>query len=152
MWLRFASCGAAVLFLAASARADDWAERAKLDGTWQSSTEGKDAGSVWTLQDKDTTMLVTETRNGEKLLEIDCNTEGKECTGKRSGKTVKVTLYYSGPGLVEIETRGSEVVRRRFDASGAGGTLRIDTTPMSPPGKAETIELKRLTATAAAAR
>jgi hypothetical protein len=148
MWLRFAACSATLLFLTVTVRADDWAERAKLDGSWQAPAVGKDPGSVWTFQDKDTTLLVTETRNGEKLLEIDCNTEGKECSARRSGKTVKVSLFYNGPKLVEIETRGNDVVRRRFDASGTGGMLRIEVMPMSPPGKAETIELKRLTSSA----
>lgn len=150
MRLYFAACGAALLLFTIQARADDWAERAKLDGAWQAPGDGKDGGSVWTIKDTDTALQVTETLNGEKVFEVDCNTDGKECAAKRSGKTVKVSMYYSGPMLVEIETRGNDVVRRRFDASGANGTLRIETMPMSPPGKAETIELKRLGAATAA--
>ncbi len=150
MWLRFAACGAALVFLGAAASADDWSDRAKLDGSWQAPAEGKDGGSVWTFEDKETTLLVTETRNGDKVLAVNCNTDGKECSAKRAGKNVKVSLFYSGPALIEIETHGNDVVKRRFDASGADGVLRVQVTPMTPPGKSETMEMKRLTATAAA--
>ncbi len=143
MWLRFAACGAMLLLVAGSAPADEVADRAKLLGSWQSPA-GHDGDSIWTLEAKGEAIRLSETRQGETLLEFECVAAGKECEAKESGRKAKVSLWFNGPKLVVMETRGSDVIERRFLVAGAGDTLHIEVLQVAPPGKTETLELKRL--------
>src|ERR1700680_4709132 len=50
----------------------------------------------------------------QKLSEIECKPTGAECEGTASGKKAKVTMYFNGPTLVQLETVGSDVIKRQF--------------------------------------
>jgi len=147
MWLRFAVGGAMLLLLAGSAPADEVADRAKLLGAWQSAA-GKDGDAIWTLEAKGEAIRLSETRQGETLLEFECVAAGKECEAKVSGRKAKVSLWFNGSKLVVMETRGSDVVERRFQVAGEGDTLQVQILQVAPPGKPEMLELKRLQAAA----
>ncbi len=120
-------------------------ERTKLAGSWQ---EGSgDSGKTWTLRESGDEMQVSETAKGEKLIEFHCNTIGRECAVKDGGKHIKVSMWFNGPKLVVMETRGSEVLKRRFGVSGDGGAMEMEVIPIAPAGKPETIALKRIETT-----
>jgi len=76
---------------------------------------------------------------------------GRECEGKDAGREAKISLWFSGPKLVQLETRGSEVVKRRFAASQPGDSMEIEVIPIVPDGKKQVLKLKRLHPTTAAA-
>jgi len=76
-------------------------------------------------------------------VEFQCNTVGKECSEKHG----KVSMWFNGPKLVVMETRGSDVVKRRFEASADGGALEMEVIPIAPSGKTEKVALKRVTST-----
>ncbi len=132
------------LALAVSAFADTEASRAKLIGSWQVQ-EASAAGpaTVWSLEHVGDGIRLTESKEGQTVSELECNTVGKECTVKDSGHKVKVSMWYNGPKLVEIETRGSEVVKRRFSVAESGDNMEMELIPITPSGKAETFHLKR---------
>jgi hypothetical protein len=69
---------------------------------------------------------------------------GKECEVKDAGRKVKVTLFFNGPKLVVLETRGDEVVKKRFGAVETGDTLELEVIPVAPDGKTETVHFKRV--------
>ena len=69
---------------------------------------------------------------------------GRECEIKDSGRQAKVSMWFSGPKLVELETKGSEVVKRRFALSGQGDTMELEVIPIVPVGRSETKLLKRI--------
>ena len=125
--------------------ADENADRARLAGAWQVQNEaGTPSASVWVLDEKNDSMHITNMKGDRKLAEFECNTVGHECEIEDSGRHAKVSLWFSGPKLVELETRGDEVVKRRFAVSGQADTLELELIPVVPTGRTETMQLKRL--------
>ncbi len=48
-----------------------------------------------------------------------------------------------GPKLVEMETTGTQVVKRRFTVTGNGDTMDLQNYLLVPDGQAETTHFKR---------
>jgi hypothetical protein len=128
------------LLLTGSAFAADNALRAKLTGKWQQS-DGN--GETWTLKDSGGSMHLTNSSQKETIAEFDCNTLGKECAIKHAGLKSTVSLWFNGAKLVELETTGNQVVKRRFAVTGDGDTMDLETIPISPSGQGETTHFKR---------
>jgi hypothetical protein len=57
-----------------------------------------------------------------------------------------VSVWFSGPKLVELETKGSEVIKRRFQVAGQGDTMQLEVISIVPDGRTETKMLKRVEA------
>jgi hypothetical protein len=135
--------GLAVLMFGVAALADD-TERAKLMGAWESES-GTDHGSsvIWLLEAKGGVLHIANLQGSQKLAEFECDTNGKECATKVSGRAAKISLWFNGPKLVELETKGSEVVKRRFAISGAGEEMDVEIIPIVSESKAETVHFKR---------
>jgi hypothetical protein len=59
-----------------------------------------------------------------------------------------VSLWFNGPKLVELETRGSEVVKRRFEiisqGDGANEVMEMELIPIVPSEKTQTFRYKRV--------
>ena len=117
--------------------AADEADRAKLLGIWQS-PDSKDA---WLIEGKGASLHITLSQGPQKVIEFQCNTEGKECEGKDSGHKATATLYYNGGKLIQIETKGEAVVKRRFGV--ADEVLEVETMPLAPAGQAEKVKFTR---------
>jgi hypothetical protein len=146
-WMGLA-CGAIVL--AAGALAADGTGRANISGEWQQATAaGKDSGEAWVLDSKPDAIHVTQLQNGQRVAEYDCNTLGRECDVKGSGRHAKVSFYFNGPKLVQLETRGSEVVKRRFSVADQGNSMEVETMPIQPAGKPAVQQFKRVPVSAA---
>jgi len=127
----------AALLVTVTTWADDRADRARLSGRWQTESD------VWSLDNKGDAMHVTHSNGSQTIAEFECNTLGSECEVKDSGKSAKVSLWYSGPKLVVLETKGSEVVKRRFSAP-QPDMLDMEVIRVVPEGKPETLHLKRV--------
>jgi hypothetical protein len=134
-----------LLLLAGSAAAADDAVRAKLTGKWEQSDGSGETKSTWTLKELGDSIHVTQSNARGTIVEFDCNTGGKECEIKRAGHKSKVSLWFNGPKLVEMETSGTEVVKRRFAVTGNGETMDLETIPLVPTGQTETTHFKRTT-------
>ena len=147
MWLRLALVGSLLGFVTAGALADESADRAKLAGTWQPKAGEKSDYGTWTLADDNGSIRITQESNGQKLAQYECNTMGKECAVKESGHAAKVSMWYNGPKLVEMCTRGNEVVKRRFQVTD-GDVLELEVIPIAPAGKSEVIHMGRVQASA----
>ena len=88
----------------------------------------------------------SDTQNVENF---ECNTDGKECSIKHSGHSSKVSIWFNGSKMVELETTGSQVVKRRFSVTGNGDTMELETIPVVPGGSPEVTRFKRASAVAA---
>jgi hypothetical protein len=141
MILRIAALGA--LLMVGRGLADDEASRAKLMGSWQLADGNKDS-PVWTIQEKGDTLHISNSAGGRVLAEFDCDSFGHECTIKDGGRTAKVALWYSGPKLVEMETKGDNVWRRNFGVTGEGDTLDVEVAQIAPVTKTEVQHFKRI--------
>lgn len=135
------------LLLASSAFADDNSIHIKLLGKWQQS-DG-DAKSAWELKGAGDSMHVTNSSGAQTVADFDCNTVGKECAIEDGGRHSRVTMWFNGSKLVEMETRGSQVVKRRFSISSDTDSMELETIPIVPPGKSETAHFKRVSAATA---
>ena len=106
-----------LLLLAVSAFADDRADRAKLIGVWESPGNGGKNG-VWTISAGVDTLHITYMEGGQKLADFECNTAGRDCKAKAFGHDSTISMYFNGPKLVQMETRGAEVLKRMFSDGG----------------------------------
>ena len=139
--MQLRSVFAALLLFSAAVFAEDYADTSKLAGTFDLDGAGK---TTWKLAAIDDGVHFTYVRGGQKVADFDCNTTGKECAVKIDGKAVKVSVYFNGPRLVMLETRGDNVTKWRFGALAAGQELEVESTPITGSGKAETLRFKRI--------
>jgi hypothetical protein len=123
---------------------DDAADRALLAGNWAAdSAGGNDSTESWTITEDREQMNINHSRSGDESV-VECNTVGRECQLKDSGREIRISMWFNGPKLVQMETRGSDVVKRRFRATEGGQTLEVETIPIVPTGKAEITRFKRI--------
>ena len=146
MFRPLAAAGGLVFVLAAAVLGDDSADRDKLIGKWQQSSGDRGGGEVWSLETVGDSLRMTHSL-GQKTDEFSCNIMGHDCEVKLSGKRAKVSLWFNGGMLVELETRGAEVLKRRFKATG-DDALQIETIPINPGGKPEMDRFKRVSVSA----
>jgi hypothetical protein len=144
MMFRMAVLGSILCFAAVSVLADEAADRAKLAGKWQLKAGEKNDFGTWALEDNDGSIRITQESNGQRIAEYECNTLGRECNIKEAGHAAKVSMWFNGPRLVELRTRGSEVVKRRFHVTGDGEMMEMEVIPIAPGGKSEVIHMSRL--------
>lgn len=119
-----------------------------VSGSWEM-RDDSGGRTAWTFQAKDDTIHVAEIDRGQTVAEFDCNTLGKDCKVKRNGRQATISMWYSGPALVELTTQGSTVVKRRFLPSAKGDSMQVEVIPVVPAGKTETMTLVRKDAEAA---
>ncbi|MGD0618609.1 MAG: hypothetical protein ABSB67_13195 [Bryobacteraceae bacterium] len=123
-------CG--FLIAAAALAQDD--DRPDLSGKWQINQAKGGSGGTLNIEAKDDSLHYSEAaRNGE-TVEFDCTTDGKECNMTDGGRKAKVSVWYNGGSLVMLETKGNDVVKRRFTLTNAS-TLEMEVIPIVPPGK-----------------
>ena len=97
---------------------------------------------------KSGSVKIAELKGDQKLVEFECNTVGRDCEFKDGDKNVSVSFWFNGPKLVEFQTKGSNIVKRRFTVTDGGDALEVEIIPISSGAKAETLHLRRV-ATAA---
>jgi hypothetical protein len=133
----------AALLLWVPLLADDASARAQLIGSWQQQDASGKGIFVWVVETKGNALRITNSQGDLKLSEIECR-PGAECEGTASGKKSKVTMYFSGPTLVQLETVGSDVIKRQFIVREPPDMMEIEVIPIIGSAKAETLHLKRM--------
>ena len=134
----------AALLLWVPVLADDASARAQLIGSWQQQDASGKGISVWVVETKGNALRITNSQGDQKLSEIECRPSGAECEGTASGKKTKVTMYFNGPTLVQLETEGSDVIKRQFTVKEQPDTMEIEVSPIIGNVKSETLHLKRM--------
>ena len=130
-----------MILLATIASAEDGDTRANLIGNWQADSA---ADGSWNLETKGTDMLrVTYSVANQKPVQYECVVTGKECQIKDAGKSAKISMWFNGGKLIALETKGDEVVKRRFSVGEKGDTLEIEVFPITPSGATQTLHFKR---------
>jgi hypothetical protein len=124
--------------------ADDVSDRAKLLGSWQRQDDSGKEVAVWVLEMKGDALHITVSVGGQKVSEIECAPKGAECEGAVKGVKTSVRMYYDGPALVQFETRGEDVTKRRLVVTGQPEMMEIEVMPIVGTDKAETMHLKRI--------
>ena len=77
-----------------------------------------------------------------------------QCHDQEAGSTAEARLaptrqtnYYNGPTLVELETVGSDVVKRQFTVTEQPDMMEIAVMAITGNAKSETLHLKRMPST-----
>jgi len=124
-------------------------DRGSLVGTWESQSGGDTGGrATWVLEEKGEIWHIAYSEGNQKPAEFDCAADGRECTVKESGHAAKISLWFSGPMLVELETKGSEVIKRRFAIAERGDEMNVEVIPVVSKVKPATLHFKRTNLTA----
>ena len=133
-----------LLSLGAAAPADDQSDRQKLIGSWElQGTAENTSSSSWSFSPAKDSIRVTQREGGNKVADFACGTAGTSCEVKTAGKKATVSMWFNGPRLVEMETKGSDVVKRRFKILPQGDVMEMEVIPIVPSGKTETFQFKR---------
>lgn len=122
------------------AQADDQAaERASLVGSWV-----QNGGSrAWIIDNAPDGLHVTQIEGSGPIADFRCNTEGQSCDVKIACHKASVSMYYNGPALVQLETKGDLVIKRRFSVLPSGNSMKVEVTPMTGRIQTEDLEFER---------
>lgn len=131
-----------------SVLADDAPARARLIGSWQQQDDSGKVISVWVVETKGDSLHIANSQGDQTLFEIVCKPTGAECEGTSSGKKAKVMMYFNGPALVQLETVGSDVIKRQFTVTEQPDTMDLAVMAITGNTKPETLHLKRTPSTA----
>jgi hypothetical protein len=118
-------------------------DREKLLGSWASQNQTGETTVVWTFGKAGDAFQITLLEGNNKVTDYSCKADGQECEIKTSGKKAKISMWFNGPALVQLETQGSNVVKRRFEVGLQGDTMKLEVIPVVPSGETEVIEFKR---------
>jgi hypothetical protein len=133
-----------LLPLGGEALADDQSDRQKLIGSWElQGAEENSPALSWTFSTAKSSIRVTQLDAGGKIADFACSTEGTTCEIKTAGKKATVSMWFNGPRLVEMESKGSDVVKRRFKILPQGDVMEMEVIPVVPSEKTETFQFKR---------
>jgi len=134
----FALIGIVSLPLLADAQSD----RDGLIGTW---TENGGAHG-WVIANGAKGLHMTQLEASAPIADFTCATDGHDCDIKISGKKAKVSMYYNGAALIQLETKGDAITKRKFTINGNG--LKVEVTPMTDKPVTEERQFDRGQATA----
>lgn len=109
-------------------------------GTWR---QQSDHAVRLVVEQKDDSVHITELKGTETIADYTCNTLGKECNVKYQGHAAKVSFWFNGSKLVELETRGSAVTKRRFELANGDKTINVELSSIVPEGKSEKLAFAR---------
>ncbi len=131
---------AAVSQLTTPLRADDKATaRAALVGSWV-----QNGGATgWIIESRTDGLHVTQIEGSGPIADFECNTYGQNCEVKIAGHKATESLYYNGSALVQLETKGDQIVERRFSVLPSGNSLKVEVTPMGGKMQKEQLEFER---------
>ena len=134
-----------VLLGSAGALGGDQGDRERLVGSWElQGTPADGTPSGWIFSEQSNSLGVTQLEGTSKIANFKCGVDGVFCEIKESGNKVTVSFWFNGPKLVQLETKGSEVVKRRFALVSQGDVMEMEVIPVVPTGKTETFRFKRV--------
>lgn len=124
---------------ATGAPPEEQADREKLIGSWVQSG----GTSAWIINSAAEGLHVTQMEGWSNVADFQCNTDGQNCVVKVGGHKATVSMYYNGRALVELETKGDEIVKRRFSILPSGNSMKVEVTPMTGRVQTQALEFER---------
>ena len=123
--------------LATPVLADEQSDRAGLVGSWIQ----PGGNNAWIIGNASDGLHITQIEGSGPVADYQCNLEGRDCDVKIGGHKASVSMYYNGSMLVQVETKGDQIVKRRFSVLPTGAAMKVEVIPMT--GKAvQTEELQ----------
>ena len=123
----------------ASLPADQQADRASMLGSWVQ----PGGNNRWIIDSASDGLHITQIEGAGTVADYKCNLDGHDCDIKIGGHKAAISMYYNGAILVQIETKGDQIVKRRFSIEPSGNTLKVETIPMAAHAVTEAMEFER---------
>lgn len=118
-------------------------EKPNLSGTWELKTtksglpSSRDVNLKWVIVQDETKIRISEVAlypdGKEKKTDITCTTDGKECVTDSKSQLTKVSFWYNGPMLVEMDFGGrtrESVLKKRMKLTNDGAQMLVELIPM----------------------
>ena len=121
------------------ARADEQSGRAGLIGSWVQSG----GNNAWIIDNAADGLHIKQIEGSGTVADYQCNLDGHDCDVKIGGHKAAISMYFNGAILVQIETKGDQIVKRRFSIEPSGNTLKVETIPMAAHAQTEEMEFER---------
>jgi hypothetical protein len=137
--------GIIVLPLLVPANADERVEREKLFGSWQ--LQGgpiESPAAVWIFTASGGDLTITQLAGEKVITKFQCATNGSTCKVKTGDDKGTISMWYNGAKLVQMETKGSTIIKRRFAVLAPGNVMEVEFVPIVPDGKPEILRFQRL--------
>jgi hypothetical protein len=119
-------------------------------GHWRPNTDkcqlhsGKASVVNLLIEQKDASIHVVKSMKAsdgkESTVEFSCTTDGKDCTSKG----VKVSLWYDGTSLVEMEIGDDLVMKTSMTLDNRAKTINADVTYISPQSEADKFVFEKM--------
>jgi len=148
--MRYAGISFICVFGLLAATAMGQQGKPNFSGKWQANTEkcqlhsGKASAVNVTIEQKDSSIHVVKIMKAgggkESALEFTCTTDGKDCVAKG----VKVSLWYDGTSLVEMDIGDDLVVKTSMTLGDSGKTITATVTYISPQAEPDTLLLEKM--------
>jgi hypothetical protein len=98
------------------------------------------------LQEKGDNIHVTYSNASRVVMDFECDSFGHDCAIKDGGRNATMSLWFAGPKLVGMETRGNSAWKRTFGLTGEGDTMDLELDQLAPSPKNETQHFVRIAA------
>ena len=123
-------------------------EQPNLNGTWQLNASrsalhsGKPSVASLTIEQKASSIHIVRTMSDggkQGAGDFSCTTDGRECeVGGR-----KLSFWYSGPSLVEMEIGKDTVTKSTIKIDADGKSITIDVVHVTPTAEADKLVLEK---------
>jgi hypothetical protein len=143
-----ASCACFIGILALTAAAQD--SKPNFTGSWQLNSgkselhSGKTSSEKLTIVQKGASIHMVraaKTSDGKEIVtEFNCTTDGKDCDAKGT----KVSLWYDGRDLVEMDIGTDVVTKMRMSLAPDGKSINCETSFISPQSDGDKMLLEKL--------
>jgi hypothetical protein len=148
--MRYAGISFICVFGLLAATASGQQSKPNFSGRWQANGEkcqlhsGKASAVTITIEQKAASIHVLKTmKTGdgkESITEFTCTTDGKDC----AAKGVKVSFWYDGASLVEMDIGDDLVVKTSMTLDESGKTISANVTYISPQVEPDKLVLEKM--------
>lgn len=138
-----------LLVASTNAGADEGADQERLVGLWQlQSRSASNTLTDWIFVVNGGTLQVTQLDGGKVIIKFQCSIYGSTCKITTGNSMGTISVWHDQAALVEMETKGSVIIKRRFAVLAQGNVMEMEVIPVVPSGRAETFRFRRLQAAA----
>jgi hypothetical protein len=115
------------------------AEKPNLSGSWHCDTskstihQARLSDLIWVIDQKDEALHISEIAKNadgkEVKTDFDCTTDGKECSTTLDGQPAKISFYFNGAMLVEMDYKGrnrENIVKKRLQLADDGKSMNVE--------------------------
>jgi hypothetical protein len=130
---------AAITSFTSPAHADQETDRASRIGSWVQSG----GNNAWVINTAADGLHITQIEGSGTVADYQCNLNGSDCDVKVAGHKAAVSMYFNGATLIQIETKGDQIVKRRFTILPSGTQMKLEIIPMAEHTQTEELQFER---------